>query len=75
MMDVSKKKKALRNAKKFINTVVLCLFVPGKRGTRNTISAKMHPAAHISTPVEYSGAPNNSSGLRYHLSKESKVVM
>lgn len=31
------------------------------------ISANMHPTAHMSTPTEYSGAPNSSSGERYHL--------
>lgn len=31
------------------------------------ISANIHPAAQMSTPVEYNGAPNSSSGLRYHL--------
>ena len=41
--------------------------VPGKKAVRNMISAKIHPIAHISTPVQYWGAPNNSSGLRYHL--------
>ena len=31
------------------------------------ISANMQPTAHMSTPTEYSGAPNSSSGERYHL--------
>jgi hypothetical protein len=34
------------------------------------ISAKMQPAAHMSTPVEYIGAPYSSSGLRYHLRRK-----
>lgn len=54
------------SAKK-LHEMRLCQGVPGNSGTRKTISAKMHPAAHMSTPVEYRGAPKRSSGLRYHL--------
>ena len=37
------------------------------KGTRSMSSAKMHPVAHMSTPVEYERAPRRSSGQRYHL--------
>lgn len=45
--------------------------LPGNNGTLNIISAKIHPTAHISTPVEYNGAPNNNSGALYHLNNSN----
>ncbi len=37
-----------------------------KSGALVNISAKMQPAAQISTGVEYSVEPNRISGARYH---------
>jgi hypothetical protein len=40
--------------------------IPGKRGVRLDISAKMQPTDHISTAVEYWREPRRTSGGRYH---------
>lgn len=43
---------------------------PAMYGTRSMSSAKMHPAAQLSTPVLYARAPKRSSGGRYHLRQQ-----
>lgn len=44
---------------------------PGKNGTRSSSSARIQPIAHMSTPVPYCLAPNNSSG---DLENKNKVT-
>lgn len=38
--------------------------LPGNRGSPVSISAKIHPADHMSIFVEYSRCPKSSSGAR-----------
>ena len=41
-------------------------FLPWKRGSRVSSSAKMQPRDHMSTSKEYDLVPSRSSGARYH---------
>ena len=40
--------------------------VPGKMGRPLSISPRMQPTAHMSTPLVYRGEPSRISGARYH---------
>jgi len=45
------------------------MIITGRKARRLSSSAKIHPAAQISTADPYCFEPNNNSGARYHRAK------